>query len=74
MSYLQDFIPHGYQILEELGHNSLGGRVTYRAQNLETGQLAAIKQFQFAIAQSNWGDYESLELEIHICYHTTSCP
>ena len=69
MSYLQDFIPHGYQILEELGHNSLGGRVTYRAQNLETGQLAAIKQFQFAIAQSNWGDYESLELEIEMLRH-----
>ena len=69
MSYLQDFIPHGYQILEELGHNSLGGRVTYRAQHLETRQFAAIKQFQFAIAQSNWGDYESLEGEIEMLRH-----
>ena len=69
MSYLQDFTPHGYQILEELGHNSLGGRVTYSAQHLETGQFAAIKQFQFALAQSNWGDYESLEGEIEILRH-----
>ena len=47
----------------------MGGRVTYSAQHLETGQFAVIKQFQFALAQSNWGDYESLEGEIEILRH-----
>ncbi|MDY6940837.1 MAG: serine/threonine-protein kinase [Cyanobacteriota bacterium] len=66
MSQLQDFTQHGYQILAQLGHNSLGGRVTYKARHLETGQFAAIKQFQFATSKSSWTDYESLEREIEM--------
>ena len=39
------FAEIGYQIQQELGHNKTGGRVTYRAINIETQQPVVIKQF-----------------------------
>jgi len=34
MNNYPDFSQHGYQVIEELGHNSLGGRVTYQGKQI----------------------------------------
>ena len=61
-----DFSTHGYQIEKELGHNSLGGRVTYLAKNTNTQKLVVIKQFQFAQLGASWAEYEAYEQEIKV--------
>jgi serine/threonine protein kinase len=60
-----DFTPYGYQIIERLGQNIYGGRVTYKAINVNDRQPVVIKQFQFA-NDSNWEDYKAIEQEINI--------
>ncbi|NES20193.1 MAG: serine/threonine protein kinase [Symploca sp. SIO3E6] len=64
MSDYPDWSSHGYQIISELGHNSLGGRVTYQAKQTNTQQQVVIKQFQFAAIGSTWAEYEMCEQEI----------
>jgi len=64
MSNYPDWSSYGYQILSELGHNSLGGRVTYQAKQTNTQQKVVIKQFQFAALGSTWGEYEVCEQEM----------
>ncbi|MGB3239408.1 MAG: serine/threonine-protein kinase [Geitlerinemataceae cyanobacterium] len=64
MSDFPEFKRHGYQIDRELGRNSLGGRLTYQAKHLETGQSVVIKQFQFATSESSWAEFEAYEQEI----------
>ena len=64
MSNYPDWSNHGYQILSELGHNSLGGRVTYKAQQTNTQQQVVIKQFQFTAIGSTWAEYETCEQEM----------
>ena len=54
-----------YQVLSELGHNSLGGRVTYLAQRTEDRQRVVIKQFQFAQG-ADWSAYDAYEREIRL--------
>ncbi|MBR8826390.1 MAG: protein kinase [Gomphosphaeria aponina SAG 52.96 = DSM 107014] len=66
MNNFPDFSPQGYEITRELGHNFTGGRVTYLATNLNTGQKVVIKQFQFAQLDSNWGEYQAHEQEIKL--------
>ncbi|MGB3692354.1 MAG: serine/threonine-protein kinase [Spirulinaceae cyanobacterium] len=64
---MQDFpkLQEGnYQILSELGHNSLGGRVTYLANQVATNVQVVIKQFQFAKLGANWQEYETYEQEL----------
>jgi serine/threonine protein kinase len=61
-----DFSAEGYQVLKELGHNRMGGRVTYLAQEFNTERRVVIKQFQFATGQNRWEDYEACQQEIHI--------
>ena len=53
-----------YEILSELGHNSLGGRVTYLAKQVADSQKVVIKQFQFAQLGTNWQEYETYEQEL----------
>ncbi|MEQ8960268.1 MAG: hypothetical protein RLP02_20485 [Coleofasciculus sp. C2-GNP5-27] len=51
MSHFPDFSHYGYQINQELGHNTTGGRVTYLANRISPEQQntqVVIKQFQFA--------------------------
>ncbi len=55
--------PGNYQILSELGHNSLGGRVTYLANQVANYQKVVIKQFQFAKLGANWQEYDTYEQE-----------
>ena len=72
MSDYPDFSSHGYQIVGPngrnplLGHNSIGGRVTYLAVNTKTQQPVVIKQFQFAQLGANWGEYEAIEQEMKV--------
>ena len=66
MNAFVDFSTHGYQIEKELGHNSLGGRVTYLAKNTNTQKLVVIKQFQFAQLGASWEEYAAYEQEIKV--------
>ena len=66
MNAFPDFSTHGYQIEKELGHNSLGGRVTYLAKNTNTQKLVVIKQFQFAQLGASWEEYAAYEQEIKV--------
>ncbi|HEY9302244.1 MAG TPA: protein kinase [Phormidium sp.] len=66
MNASPDFSTHGYQIEKELGHNSLGGRVTYLAKNTNTQKLVVIKQFQFAQLGASWTEYEAYEQELKV--------
>lgn len=66
MNSFSDFSKHGYQAEKELGHNRIGGRVTYLAKSLQTGQQVVIKQFQFAKANVGWSDYDAYNREIQV--------
>lgn len=66
MNAFPDFSTHGYQIKKELGHNSLGGRVTYLAKKKKSQKLVVIKQFQFAQLGASWAEYEAYEQEIKV--------
>lgn len=66
MNAFPDFSTHGYQIEKELGHNSLGGRVTYLAKNTNTQKSVVIKQFQFAQLGASWEEYAAYEQEIKV--------
>ena len=65
MSNLPDFSDHGYQIVEQLGQNREGGRITYKATRISDRRTVTIKQFRFA-NQSDWTGYKSIEREIEV--------
>lgn len=52
-----------YQIIRSLQDSYDGGRKTYLASDSE-GNRVIIKQFRFAVTDSNWSSYKSLEKEI----------
>ncbi|MEH2292707.1 hypothetical protein [Nostoc sp.] len=54
MNSYPDFSEYGYQVLRELGRNREGGRITWLASKVDTGEQIVIKQFCFAQAGSNW--------------------
>lgn len=67
MSDFPDFSNYGYQVIQELGHNLTGGRVTYLAKRISPdseGVKVVLKQFQFAQTGSSWAEYETYEQEI----------
>lgn len=57
---------HGYQTIEQLGHNYAGGRSTYLAVNTKSRQPAVIKQFQFAKPGADWSAYKAHDREIQV--------
>ncbi|MEH2051037.1 hypothetical protein [Nostoc sp.] len=63
MSY-PDFSEHGYQVLRELGRNREGGRITWLASKVNTGEHVVIKQFCFAQAGSSWSGFRVCKKEI----------
>lgn len=65
MSNLPDFADYGYQLIEQLGQNREGGRITYKATRISDRRTVAIKQFRFA-NQSDWAGYKSIEREIEV--------
>ncbi|NER07669.1 MAG: serine/threonine protein kinase, partial [Okeania sp. SIO3C4] len=66
MNNCPDFSHYGYQIIRELGHNNIGGRVTYLAQNIHTQKKVVIKQFQFAKLGATWAEYDAYSQEIEV--------
>jgi serine/threonine protein kinase len=60
---MSDLISYGYEIIERLGHNTYGGRITYKAVNICDLQPVVLKQFQF-LKDSTWEDYKIVEQEI----------
>jgi serine/threonine protein kinase len=66
INQITDWEQHGYRIEEELGKNSVGGRVTYLATKIETSELVVIKQFQFATVSSSWSDYDAYQSEVAV--------
>ncbi|ELS03986.1 serine/threonine protein kinase [Xenococcus sp. PCC 7305] len=66
MQITPDLIPHGYEIITELGRNREGGRITWKGRNLDSDRLVVIKQFCFATADSSWSGYKSYQREIEL--------
>ncbi|MBD6616714.1 serine/threonine protein kinase [Komarekiella sp. 'clone 1'] len=59
-----DFSENGYQVLRELGRNREGGRITWLASKVDTGEQVVVKQFCFAQAGSSWSGFRACEQEI----------
>ncbi len=70
MSEFPDLSSYGYQVQAELGHNRVGGRVTYLATSLHPEtlgtDLVVIKQFQFASHHTSWSAYDAYQREIQV--------
>ncbi|MBC6418098.1 MAG: hypothetical protein GDA44_04565 [Prochloron sp. SP5CPC1] len=66
MSNYPDFSSRGYEIERELGINSSGGRVTYKATKIANQQPVVIKQFQFVQSASTWSGYKTVQREINV--------
>ena len=66
MPMTPDLTPYGYEILEELGCNREGGRITWKGKSLESEELVVIKQFCFATPNSTWSGYKAYEKEINL--------
>ena len=76
MNDLPDFTGYGYEIIEELGRNREGGRITWKAIApsgsglrpiaLSDEKVVVIKQFCFATVGSSWSGYKAYEREIKL--------
>jgi serine/threonine protein kinase len=66
MSNLPDFSTLGYQVIRELGHNYVGGRITYLATDIRIQQSVVVKQFHFAKFSSDWSGFKAYEREIQV--------
>ena len=60
MTAFPDFSQFGYEVIECLNNNVTGGRITYKALELNSQQAVVIKQFSFAKI-SNWDEYKAIE-------------
>ena len=66
MQIVPDLTPYGYEIIEELGCNREGGRITWKGKKLENNCFVVIKQFCFATADSTWSGYKAYQREIEL--------
>jgi serine/threonine protein kinase len=66
MNSKPDYSEHGYNIIEELGHNREGGRITWLASCIATDNQVVIKQFSFAQIDSSWSGFNAHQREIEI--------
>jgi hypothetical protein len=66
MSEYPDLSSYGYQIETELGRNREGGRITWKAKELNTQKPVVIKQFCFAQANSTWSGYKTYDQELKV--------
>ncbi|MEM7760298.1 MAG: serine/threonine-protein kinase, partial [Cyanobacteria bacterium P01_A01_bin.40] len=69
MSAYPDLSSYGYKIEEELGCNREGGRITWKAVNIQTQEIVVIKQFCFAQVNSSWSGYKAHQKEIEVLQH-----
>lgn len=65
MNDYSNFLHQGYRIVEELTNNLQGGRITYKAVEVETDTPVIIKQFRFA-NDSRWDSFKEIEREIDV--------
>ncbi|NJL62618.1 MAG: protein kinase [Methylacidiphilales bacterium] len=63
---LPDFSQAGYYLESILGQNYGGGRLTYKAKNIETQEQVVIKQFQFATVGASWSGFSAFQREIEL--------
>lgn len=61
-----NFSEQGYQIINELGRNREGGRITYLANVLNSNEQVVIKEFCFARADADLSGVKAYEREIKI--------
>ncbi|WP_198525142.1 serine/threonine-protein kinase [Kamptonema formosum] len=66
MSHFPDFSSHGYQVIQELGRNREGGRITYQAIDITGDRQVVIKQFCFTEAGASWAGFKAYQREIQI--------
>jgi serine/threonine protein kinase len=66
MNHFPDFSSQYYEIDRELGHNRMGGRVTYLATDTRNGSKVVIKEFQFAKTGASWSNYDAYNREIQL--------
>jgi tetratricopeptide (TPR) repeat protein len=66
MSHFPDFSSHGYQVIQELGRNREGGRITYQAIDMACDRQVVIKQFCFTEAGASWAGFKAYQREIQI--------
>ncbi|NEP72746.1 MAG: serine/threonine protein kinase [Okeania sp. SIO2G4] len=66
MNNSPNFSADDYQIIRELGHNNIGGRITYLGKNINTQKNVVIKQFQFAKLGATWAEYDAYSQEITV--------
>ncbi|MBW4495597.1 MAG: tetratricopeptide repeat protein [Oscillatoria princeps RMCB-10] len=66
MSHFPDFSSHGYQVIQELGRNREGGRITYQAIDFAGDRQVVIKQFCFTEAGASWAGFKAYQREIQI--------
>ncbi|MDJ0553822.1 MAG: serine/threonine-protein kinase [Microcoleaceae cyanobacterium MO_207.B10] len=69
MNNFPNFSENGYQIIDELGYNNVGGRVTYLGKKNNSQTQVVIKQFQFAKMGATWAEYDAYEQEIAMLQH-----
>ncbi|TAE57700.1 MAG: serine/threonine protein kinase [Nostocales cyanobacterium] len=56
----------GYEVIQELGHNYEGGRITYLAQQINCQQKVVIKEFCCAKITTDWHGNKPYEREIQL--------
>ncbi|MDJ0659936.1 MAG: protein kinase [Crocosphaera sp.] len=61
-----NFSDHNYRIIDELGRNREGGRISYLGECLTTEKKVVIKQFRFLDTNASWSSYKAYEREINI--------
>jgi serine/threonine protein kinase len=61
-----DFSAFGYQVIQELGRNSEGGRITYLAHDINYQRKVVIKEFCFARTSADWYGVKAYEKEIEL--------
>lgn len=59
-----DFSAFGYQVIQELGRNSEGGRITYLANHINSQKQVVIKEFCFANTTADWYGVKAYEREM----------
>jgi serine/threonine protein kinase len=65
MNEYPDFSQYNYQVVRELGRNREGGRISYLAVQLDSGQKVALKQFRF-LQEASWQGFKTYEREVAI--------
>ncbi len=60
------FEERGYRVLEVLGRNLQGGRITYLCEPVEGGDPVVLKTFSFARGEADWSGYKAHERELAI--------